>query len=734
MSTILTTSLFTIAAAGGLLMAQNVGVPIGLKAIAATKSQVQLSWSAGDPSTVTYTVERKTLNGSYALAVNATVLSATDTTIDAYQTYVYRVRANFGAAQSGPSNEVTVGPAPVGYNVVVPMTAVYGDNYDFGREQRMVLDGNGDPGIAYIIRDVNRDGDSSDSTLYFVRWDRVNYTWTKPVTAAVVGVASRSGAALSLSIAFDASTNTWGIAYEGVNRIGIAMSTNNGLAWQNQSALTDSDQNLSYPVLGMSGGKIHLAFSQGNNGIRYITGSATAAAGTWTSSLAPLLAGTFDQQGTLSLAIDSAGNPAIAYWLNPQTAYNSVLAYWRPGSPTAIKIMDTNGFQNDDPAVSLAFFGTQPRVVVVAGRDDQFFARYDRSIWASSSTNGTTWSTPVNLPNDGGNSMEAVISLAIGSQGQGALIMETNGGDGSPGQCSFPKISTSTNFASWTTCSPTTNGSTDFRASYPAIAYSGNDKLYFSATNYQEGGDVARGIVLWREPLQAGGATPAISTGGIVNAASFATTVAPGSLATIFGSNFAATAQSASEVPLPKSLGGVSVTLNGIAAPLVYAGANQINYQVPYEVQPGTANVVVTVNGQSSPASQVTVAAAAPGIFVFGQNRAVVQNDDYSVNESNNPAKVGSTVIAYATGQGLLDNAVPTGNAAPTTVLSRPRSAVTATIGGRAATVVFGGLAPGFVGLMQINLTIPSLTAGTYPLIVTVGGVNSNAAQMTVIP
>ncbi len=715
-------------------MAQNVGAPVGLKAVAASKSQVQLSWTAGDSSNVTYTVERKALTGSYAAAVNASALSATDTTIDAYQTYIYRVRANLGAAQSGPSNEVTVGPAPVGYNVVVPMTSVYGDNYDFGHEQRMVLDGNGDPGIAYIIRDVNRDGDPTDSTLYFVRWDRVNYTWTKPVTVAVVGVPGRSGAALSLAIAFDTSTSTWGIAFEGVSRIGIALSTNNGATWQAQTAFTDSNQQLSYPALGMSGGKVHLAFSQGNNGIRYITGSATAAAATWTSSLAPLLAGTFDQKGTLSLAIDSAGNPAVAYWLNPDTAYNSVLAYWRPGSANATKIMDTNGFQNDDSAVSLAFLGTQPRVVVFAARDDQYFSRYDRAMWASSSTNGTTWTTPVNLPNDGGNSMNPVISLAIGSQGQAGLIMETNGGDGSPGQCSFPKISTSANFAAWTTCSPTTNGSTEFRVSYPSLAYAGNDKLYFSATNYQEGGDVARGIVLWREPLLAGGAAPAISTGGIVNAANFATTVAPGSLATIFGSNFAATAQSASEVPLPKSLSGASVTMNGIAAPLVYAGANQINYQVPYEVQPGTANVVVTVNGQSSPAATVTIAAAAPGIFVFGQNRAVVQNADYSVNEANNPAKVGTTVIAYATGQGLLDNAVPTGNAAPTTVLSRPRGAVTATIGGVGATVVFGGLTPGFVGLMQINLTIPPLASGTYPLIITVGGANSNSAQVTVIP
>ncbi len=715
------------------MMAQNVGAPTGLKVVAASKSQVQLSWTAGDSSNATYTLERKTLTGGYSSVGNATTVSTTDTTIDGYQTYNYRVRANLGSAQSGPSNEITVGPAPVGYNVVVPMSSAYGDNYDFGREQRMTLDTNGDPAIAYIIRDVNRDGDAKDSTLYFVRWDRVNYAWTKPVTVTVVGVPAGSGPALSLSLAYDASNATWGIAYEGVNRIGIATSTNNGTTWQVQTAYSDSQNGLRFPSLGMAGGKVHLAFAHDNNGARYITGSTTAAASTWTTTVAPLLPSAFGVQNSLSLALDSAGNPGIAYWLSPTTGYNSQLAFWRPGAATASKALDSNGFQNDNPFVSLTFFGTQPRVAVAAARDDQYFARYDRAIWVASSTNGTTWTTPVNLPNDGGNSMDPVLSIAVGSQGQAAVIMETNGGSGDEGKCSFPKISSSANLATWNTCAPTTNGSTEFRVSYPSLAFSGNDKMYFSATNYQDG-DVARGIILWREPLQAGGTAPAIASGGIVNAASFATTVAPGSLASIFGSNFAATAQSASDVPLPKSLSGVSVTMNGIACPLVYVGANQINYQVPYEVQPGTATVVVTSNGQSSPSAPVTVAAAAPGILTFGTNRAVVQNADYSVNEANNPAKVGSTVIAYATGQGLLDNAVPTGAAAPSTVLSRPRSAVTATINGRPATVVFGGLTPGFVGLMQVNLTIPTLTAGTYPLVISVGSANSNAAQITVTP
>jgi hypothetical protein len=106
--------LLTIITAGGVPMAQNVAATTGRKVVTASKSQVQLSWTAGDASNVTHTIERKTLTGSYATAVNATTASATDTTIDAYKTYVYRIRANLGSTQSGPSHEVTAGPAPVG--------------------------------------------------------------------------------------------------------------------------------------------------------------------------------------------------------------------------------------------------------------------------------------------------------------------------------------------------------------------------------------------------------------------------------------------------------------------------------------------------------------------------------------------------------------------------------------------------------------------------------------------
>ena len=223
---------------------------------------------------------------------------------------------------------------------------------------------------------------------------------------------------------------------------------------------------------------------------------------------------------------------------------------------------------------------------------------------------------------------------------------------------------------------------------------------------------------------------PTINAGGVANAASFAATpVAPGSLIAIFGTNFASGKVLADSTPLPFSLGGVSVAINGIPAPIFYVDSGQINLQLPYEVIPGNASVVVTGPGGASSAGTFAVAQAGPGLFV-GNNRVSAQNQDFSVNTPGNPAKVGSVVVVYLTGQGPLNNPVRTGFAA--TGLSSATLPYSATIGGVNAPVQFVGLAPGFVGLAQANITVPSLGSGDYPLVLTVGGVQSNSGVIAV--
>lgn len=228
-------------------------------------------------------------------------------------------------------------------------------------------------------------------------------------------------------------------------------------------------------------------------------------------------------------------------------------------------------------------------------------------------------------------------------------------------------------------------------------------------------------------------APPVISAGGIVNAASYLPKVAPGSLFSIFGSDLGTANQNAASVPLPYSLAGASLTVGGKNAPIVFVSGGQINAQIPYDVPLGeNIPVIVTVNGKASPAVNVAVIPAAPGVFQFGERRAVVQNADASVNTAENGAESGSYVVAYLTGAGEVDNPVLTGSAATAAPLSRHRMNVTATINGAPAEIAFAGLTPQFIGLTQVNLKLPSLAPGTYPLVISAGGQQSNPAMITV--
>jgi uncharacterized protein (TIGR03437 family) len=229
--------------------------------------------------------------------------------------------------------------------------------------------------------------------------------------------------------------------------------------------------------------------------------------------------------------------------------------------------------------------------------------------------------------------------------------------------------------------------------------------------------------------------TPKIDAGGVVNAASYTAQVSPGALATIFGSNFIGSAESASaSLPLPASIGGVSVSVDGRDAPVLYISTDQINFQVPWETATGSETLTVSTSGIPTAAVKVSVLAAAPGLFFQGSH-AIVQNSDDSLNSSSDPAKVGDTIMTYLTGAGAVSPAVADGVAAGSSPLSKVTSSVTATIGSKAAQVSFAGLAPTFVGLWQVNVVVPAgLAQGEYPLIITVGGQASNAANVSVTP
>jgi uncharacterized protein (TIGR03437 family) len=218
---------------------------------------------------------------------------------------------------------------------------------------------------------------------------------------------------------------------------------------------------------------------------------------------------------------------------------------------------------------------------------------------------------------------------------------------------------------------------------------------------------------------------PQISSGGIANAFSYKTQTSPGAAASIFGTGLSTTTLGTS-APLPATVSGVSVTVNGVAAPIYYVSPGLVNIQVPWQTGTGTASVVVSANGLPSNTASVQVVTAGPGLHPYIQNYP-----DYSQNTATNPISSGGTVIAYATGSGPVSTPQTNGQLPSGTVTVT--STCTATIGSSNAVVSFCGLQPNSVGLVQVNITVPSgMATGTYPLVVTINGQASNGQNVSV--
>jgi uncharacterized protein (TIGR03437 family) len=223
---------------------------------------------------------------------------------------------------------------------------------------------------------------------------------------------------------------------------------------------------------------------------------------------------------------------------------------------------------------------------------------------------------------------------------------------------------------------------------------------------------------------------PQIAGNGAVNAASFAPGLAPGALVSVFGRFLSQEEESARSLPLPQQMSDAQVTLNGQRLPLLFVSARQINLQLPFDVV-GTATLrVITTNGFSE--ATVNVAPAAPGVFFAdGQTPAVTHADGKLVTAAS-PALPGETVSVYMTGLGTVTGEIAAGAPAPSSPLLPVRAPVTATLGGISMQPSFAGLAPGFAGLYQVNIRIPQLSTGIYPLVVEVAGVGSNPASLQV--
>lgn len=238
--------------------------------------------------------------------------------------------------------------------------------------------------------------------------------------------------------------------------------------------------------------------------------------------------------------------------------------------------------------------------------------------------------------------------------------------------------------------------------------------------------------------------TPAPKIGAIVGP-NRATKLSPGSLFALYGEQFVAPGVIAQvgTAPWPKSMAGVSISINGYLAPIWFVTPNQINGQIPFEVTSGTATLTIATNGSAAVQTTFQVVPAEPDVLVQGGgNQAIAVNAPYCgsacVNTPSNPAHAGDVEVLYLTGIGIPipEIAVATGEASPVPppqLISEANYAYSITMASQTTTVSFLGYAPGIPALVQANFQIPAgLGPGDYSVVVTVNGESSVPTTISV--
>lgn len=227
---------------------------------------------------------------------------------------------------------------------------------------------------------------------------------------------------------------------------------------------------------------------------------------------------------------------------------------------------------------------------------------------------------------------------------------------------------------------------------------------------------------------------PQITARGLVSAASYQPSVASGQLVSIFGRNLG-TAAIARSTPLPTLMGGVCITASNRPLPLLMTSPGQVNAQIPPEMAAGRYSVVVRAIEQkaASAAYSLTVSKYAPAVFVDPQTgQAAIFHSDGRPVTKEHPARRDERLVIYATGLGLTKGGRVTGG------MPAPQSPLAVS---QEVEVFFGrtdykqsemivewaGLAPGFVGLSQINIYVPGdhMRGQALPVTVRVAGVSS---------
>jgi uncharacterized protein (TIGR03437 family) len=226
----------------------------------------------------------------------------------------------------------------------------------------------------------------------------------------------------------------------------------------------------------------------------------------------------------------------------------------------------------------------------------------------------------------------------------------------------------------------------------------------------------------------------------VVNAADLTPNIAPGGLITLFGTNLSPVNMATSELPLPTAVANSCLVVNGLPMPILFVSPTQVNAQMPFEAI-GNVTLILLTPGGTSDNYNLQVLPTAPSVFHITTPEkitipAVVRNDDGQLVTPSHPIhrKGNDALVIYTTGLGATNPAVASGAPAPSSPLAVALTAPKVTLGGVELPLLFYGLAPGEVGVYQINVSVPRNVPDGYPvpLVITQGGV-STATDVRVV-
>jgi uncharacterized protein (TIGR03437 family) len=434
-----------------------------------------------------------------------------------------------------------------------------------------------------------------------------------------------------------------------------------------------------------------------------------------------VLAKTTDQGATWQTSLISFGDPNFPY-ANDTNFYSSIAA--DPDIPNVLYILkDLSAYRSSDGGATWYPLASGLPLVAATGISVH---QASRTLWVGTQGRGM-WnlSIPTSAPR-----LSSVAATQIAPATASSLTVTGVNFDGN-----------STVLVNGAAIPTTFVGSTELTANASASTFPIAAYYYISVSTPGSGGGLSDPVALAIGVV--------LNAGGLVSSADpTVTQLVPGALMSIYGANLAPSSVLAT-LPLPSSLNEVQVLINGVAAPLVYVSPTQINFVVPWEVDGQTSATVMIQNGgmQSSPL-QAAVAVATPAIFTInaqGQGAILIANTSIiaapaGAFPNSRPAQAGEYIEIYATGLGTVnqtpeDGQAP-GGADPVNLQSIYVVWYTSPSQATANMPVYTGLAPGFPGLYQIDVQVPTgLSGNAVPIAIysyDAGGVHSSQVTLAI--